>query len=1360
MAKIKHTVEIDSKTKNLKKTSKEVDQLGNSLKKTRKSAQSADRSLKGAAQASSNTTKNFSKMSQGITGGLVPAYATLAANLFALDAAFRFLKGAADFRVLREGQVAFAAATGIAYQSLSKDIQAATRGMISFSEASQAAAIGRAAGLSSGQLRELSEAAFTVSVALGRDVTDSFNRLVRGVTKAEPELLDELGIILRLEEASTKYAAALGLNKNQLSIYQKSQAVVNEVLGQAEEKFGRINEIMDPTANALAQVGIAFDELLNTVRPAIAAIAEPIAKFIAGNTTNAAIAMGLFASSILKSLIPSTNELRIRQSEAAEARIAEIERLKVKEEELAIKMKQLNNLSPSQRKFANKIGAERLSKGGKIGQAMADGKKLSKAQISNLHSQHSREVGMFKNMSDKKRAYYKKILNQMTHDHQGFVTKTMVGTEKATTQFRLSWMKASNAVKGMLATVSAAASKVGMFLSGLMGYLAIFGMLLMAGKALMSWWNKDANKILENFNERADASRESIKGLNEELLKMTQVRADGLIGSGQQSLLHTFEAVQSVDFGKITQDLLYLGRISDINDEKFKELESEFGVTINTLSKLDSRFAELNDQIMKTGKLTPALTIELIKLKDAIGTEGAAIKALNNNAKEMVKQQNRISQSLPKVPFQDMLNLFESNIEQYKELIKTQSQYQAHLDRETAKLQLYTFFQEQSIALQKKMAAGKTLSMFGDLAGMGSTMRLLKVEEKRHKLQQEVLKLDEMNLQIMTETDDKKLKALRQQIDAQYQIIHGSKMALDLEEKRQSLMFSTYHTVYKDLEANLGKAIGAGMRGDSSMFDNIGKAFTTTITDSIGGFLSEQLLEDTIGQILPTGKSEAEKLEDAAERHGRIIKENIELSGFSHGLEIKEAGNTIANNLRAIQRDILQGEIDVETARGKRLTTDLKEHQKKMSKLGGLDSETEVRTLHENPAAFASLMQQTQLGSLGAGARNQAEHLLNLRKQLKGKGGDMSKKGQILQRPDGSMVFMTYDEINKISSYETGYDGTTYSFLPPGLEHMPNMGKQSGENHLKNVDRLIDDLMYGGDKESFTGDFLNKLLSEVPMRAQEFAKAEDTESSLKNAIIGSGEKVTGFKSTLGKLENVSTEKDKTELEKAWNALAPGDIGINPVTMKKEFKQSTAAEEGGGGELTGGAVPYEDKGKERRDEFSKNLNQFSGVIGAMGALTGQEEKTAKIMAKVAQIQLMISIYERAKMALETGGGGFFKTIGQFFTGTVPAGRDGGVMNNGYRSFSDGGVSNGPKSGYGAVLHGKEAVVPLPNNRSIPVEMKGKNNGPVNTTINVNMADGSSNTTSDAEMGRAFAETINMAVLEEIGKQQRPGGLLSG
>ena len=39
------------------------------------------------------------------------------------------------------------------------------------------------------------------------------------------------------------------------------------------------------------------------------------------------------------------------------------------------------------------------------------------------------------------------------------------------------------------------------------------------------------------------------------------------------------------------------------------------------------------------------------------------------------------------------------------------------------------------------------------------------------------------------------------------------------------------------------------------------------------------------------------------------------------------------------------------------------------------------------------------------------------------------------------------------------------------------------------------------------------------------------------------------------------------------------------------------------------------------------------------------------------------------------------------------------------FADGGIASGPSSGYPATLHGTEAIVPLPNGRSIPVETKG-------------------------------------------------------
>ena len=72
---------------------------------------------------------------------------------------------------------------------------------------------------------------------LGRDLTDSFNRLIRGVTKAEPELLDELGIILRLEPATEAYAQTIGKTAKDLNAFERSQAVANFVLDEAEEKL-------------------------------------------------------------------------------------------------------------------------------------------------------------------------------------------------------------------------------------------------------------------------------------------------------------------------------------------------------------------------------------------------------------------------------------------------------------------------------------------------------------------------------------------------------------------------------------------------------------------------------------------------------------------------------------------------------------------------------------------------------------------------------------------------------------------------------------------------------------------------------------------------------------------------------------------------------------------------------------------------------------------------------------------------------------------------------------------------------------------------------------------------------------------
>ena len=293
------TLEIDDKG-NLKQVGQDANKAGKQVGNMTKNTQSADRAMKGLSAQSSNTTKNFSKMSQGLTGGLVPAYATLAANIFAVSAAFRFLESAANYRMLIAGQQEWATITGESLSLITSRLQEATGQQLAYSEAAQSTAIARAAGVSTDQIERLGIVAKNASIALGRDLTDSVNRLIRGTTKAEPELLDELGIILRLETASKNYAAAIGKTAKELTIFEKTQAVTNEVLRQGEEKFGSFQTPL----NSFTKLAKSFDDLLNKIKGSLSGVAEFMAGALSKNVIALAGGFTLLGSSIIRSLTP------------------------------------------------------------------------------------------------------------------------------------------------------------------------------------------------------------------------------------------------------------------------------------------------------------------------------------------------------------------------------------------------------------------------------------------------------------------------------------------------------------------------------------------------------------------------------------------------------------------------------------------------------------------------------------------------------------------------------------------------------------------------------------------------------------------------------------------------------------------------------------------------------------------------------------------------------------------------------------------------------------------------------------------------------------------------------------------------
>ena len=82
------------------------------------------------------------------------------------------------------------------------------------------------------------------------------------------------------------------------------------------------------------------------------------------------------------------------------------------------------------------------------------------------------------------------------------------------------------------------------------------------------------------------------------------------------------------------------------------------------------------------------------------------------------------------------------------------------------------------------------------------------------------------------------------------------------------------------------------------------------------------------------------------------------------------------------------------------------------------------------------------------------------------------------------------------------------------------------------------------------------------------------------------------------------------------------------------------------------------------------------------------------------------------------------------------------------LAKGGVVSGPKSGYPAVLHGTEAVVPLSGNRSIPVEMKGGGGGSNTFNITINPS-GITDRTDKRELARSMGNMIQQEISRALG-----------
>lgn len=322
---------------NIQEVRREADKLNESAAKVNFQGTSGSRKLAAAADPKASfrdygtmhgtsggtgaSARDFANESQGL-GGLVRLYATYAANVFAVGAAFRALREAAGTEIITRGLEQMGVAGGRSLTGLSQQVVRLTDGAVSLREAMTSVAQASSAGMNTKQIQDLAIVANKASNALGLNMSDALSRLSRGITKIEPELLDELGIFVRVDKASQDYAMSVGKTAATLSDFEKRQAFANAVLAQGKDKFKEIAEVSNPYDKLLASITDLGTKALNLLNKGL----EPIARIMAespGALTAVFIALG---ATIVQKALPAIGQLRAGLAAASEDRLKSVEK--------------------------------------------------------------------------------------------------------------------------------------------------------------------------------------------------------------------------------------------------------------------------------------------------------------------------------------------------------------------------------------------------------------------------------------------------------------------------------------------------------------------------------------------------------------------------------------------------------------------------------------------------------------------------------------------------------------------------------------------------------------------------------------------------------------------------------------------------------------------------------------------------------------------------------------------------------------------------------------------------------------------------------------------------------------------------
>lgn len=115
------------------------------------------------------------------------------------------------------------------------------------------------------KLLEIAKASNKLNPQLG-DTAFLYDSIAKGIKRASPLILDNLGIVVKVEAANQKYADALGKTVAALTAEEKQQALLNAVLESGDRLIQQVGGNVDSAADSYAALQIESQNLTNELK--------------------------------------------------------------------------------------------------------------------------------------------------------------------------------------------------------------------------------------------------------------------------------------------------------------------------------------------------------------------------------------------------------------------------------------------------------------------------------------------------------------------------------------------------------------------------------------------------------------------------------------------------------------------------------------------------------------------------------------------------------------------------------------------------------------------------------------------------------------------------------------------------------------------------------------------------------------------------------------------------------------------------------------------------------------------------------------------------------------------------------------